>query len=136
MKRLMWEEIEHTADWAIRVWGDDQRALYENAALGMVSLLGDAKPTEITVRRSIEVSAIDPESLLVDWLTELLYLLEDHLIFDEIRVKDIEGNTLHADISGGPPDEPINKHIKAVTYHMLEIKQTDHGLETVIVFDV
>ena len=136
MNKLMWEEIEHTADWAIRVWGEDQRALYENAALGMVSLLGDAKPIEITLRRSIEVTAIDAESLLVDWLTELLYLLEDHLIFDQIHVTGIEGNTLRAEISGGPPDEPINKHIKAVTYHMLEIKQTDQGLETVIVFDV
>lgn len=136
MNKLMWEEIEHTADWAIRVWGEDQRALYENAALGMVSLLGDAKPTKITLERGIEVTAIDAESLLVDWLTELLSLLEDHLIFGEIRVTRIEGNTLFAKISGGPPDEEINKHIKAVTYHLLAIKETERGLETVIVFDV
>src|SRR5687768_8122935 len=135
MIKRQWEEIEHTADWSIRVWGDDLRALFEHAALGMVSMLGEAKPTEITMRRHIEVSAMDLESLLVDWLTELLALLEDHLIFSEITVRRVEGNTLAAEVSGGPPDEPILKHIKAATYHMLEIKKTEAGYETVIVFD-
>ena len=136
MNEPAWEEIEHTADWAIRVWGSDLRALYENAARGMVSLLGDAEPTEITLRRTIEVRSIDLESLLVDWLTELLSPLEDDLIFSEINVKRVEDNSLEAEIVGGPPDERINKHIKAVTYHMLEIKHADAGYETVIVFDV
>jgi len=131
-----WEEVEHTADWSLRVRGADLRSLFENAARGMVSLLGDAKPTEITFHRVIEVSAIDTESLLVEWLTELLYILEEDLIFSEINVKQIEGNTLIGEVSGGPPDQPPMKIIKAVTYHLLEIRPTDTGYETVLVFDV
>jgi len=131
-----WEEVEHTADWSLRVRGADLRSLFENAALGMVSLLGDANPKQITFQRTIEVSAMDQESLLVEWLTELLYLLEDDLIFSEIRVKQIDSNHLIGDVSGGPPDQPPMKIIKAVTYHLLEIRPTNSGYETVIVFDV
>src|SRR5690349_3114593 len=89
-----WEEVDHTADWSLRVRGADLRSLFENAALGMVSLLGDAKPTDITFHRVIEVSAMDSESLLVEWLTELLYVLEEDLMFSEIHVNEIEGNKL------------------------------------------
>jgi SHS2 domain-containing protein len=131
-----WEEIEHTADWALRIRGDDLRTLFENAARGMVSLLGDVKPDEITFRRTIELSAMDLETLLVDWLTELLYALDDGMIFSEIIVRQIEGTSIIGEVSGGPTDQPLLKQIKAVTYHMLEIKPTDQGFEVVIVFDV
>jgi SHS2 domain-containing protein len=131
-----WVEIDHTADWAIRVWGEDYRALFEHAAHGMVSLLGDAHPTEITFHRTIQVTSFDLESLLVDWLTEIVYILEDHQVFSEIKVIRIEGMTLEGEVTGGPPDEPFNKHIKAVTYHLLEFKTTDEGIETTLVFDV
>jgi SHS2 domain-containing protein len=101
-----------------------------------MSLLSSEKPSTINLRRNIEVTAFDLESLLVDWLTELLYILEDGLVFGEIRVDHLENNWLRAEIEAGLPQEPPNKHIKAVTYHMLEIKQTKTGYETVLVFDV
>lgn len=131
-----WEEIDHTADWALRVRGEDYRALFENAALGMMSLLGSPQPTEITLRRSIQLTAVDLETLLVDWLTELLYILEEGRVCSEMRVKQIDNLSLEAEISAGPPAEPLNKHIKAVTYHMLQIRPNDTGYVTVIIFDV
>lgn len=137
MSSQPWEEIEHTADWALRVWGDDLRALMEHAACGMMSLLGDATLNEITFQRSISIQAIDAEMLLVNWLTELLYLVEDEgIVFSEISVHRADATGLDADVQGGVPGEEMRKHIKAVTYHMLEIRPSERGLETVIVFDV
>lgn len=131
-----WEEIDHTADWALRVWGDDLPALFENAARGMVSLLGDAPPSASTIQQTIRLQAPDLETLLVDWLTELLTLIDEGITLDVIRVTRVEGLGLDAEVQGGPVTEPFRKEIKAVTYHMLAIQKTDAGYETVIVFDV
>lgn len=132
-----WEEIDHTADWALRVRGKDRRELFEHAARGMMSLLGDIAPTKITHRHQIALQAIDEEALLVTWLTELLYLIENEgIAFSEIRVQRIDETSLNAEVEGGPPGEELRKQIKAVTYHLLAIRATDQGLETTIVFDV
>ena len=79
---------------------------------------------------------MDNESQLVDGLTELLYALDDGMIFSDIIVHQVESTSMIGEASGGPTDQPLLKQIKAVTYHMLEIKPTDHGYEVVIVFDV
>jgi SHS2 domain-containing protein len=132
-----WEEIDHTADWALRVRGKDRRELFEHAARGMMSLLGDVAPSDVTRRHQIALQAIDKEALLVKWLTELLYLIENEgTVFSEIRVQRADETSLDAEVEGGPPREELRKHIKAVTYHLLDIRTTDEGLETTIVFDV
>src|SRR5574341_1630191 len=136
MSNPAWEEIDHTADWALRVRGKDRRELFEHAARGMMSLLGDIAPTEVTRRRQITLQAMDDEALLVKWLTELLYLIENEgIVFSEIRVLRIDDTSLDALVEGGSPGEELHKHIKAVTYHLLDIRATNQGLETIIVFD-
>src|SRR5687767_6810325 len=108
-----WEEIDHTADWALRVRGRDLRELMQNAAVGMMSLLGENTPSDVTLQREINVKASDAEMLLVNWLTELLYLIEDEgIVFSEIVVQSADSLTLTAEIFGGPPSEEIRKHIK------------------------
>jgi SHS2 domain-containing protein len=132
-----WQEVDHTADWALRVWGGDLRALYEHAALGMLELAGgepDAAGARIV--RTVTLSAPDAETLLVDWLTELLILIEDEgLVFDQVDVHRADGHSLEAAVSGRPGGG-FAKHIKAVTFHNLQIACTDDGCETTIVFDV
>jgi SHS2 domain-containing protein len=140
---LPWEEIPHTADWALRVRGDSLRSLFENAARGMASLIGgEGLPDAETIRREIALDAPDLEMLLVDWLTELLVLVEDEgVFFTGIAVSEVadvvEPSTvgLRARVTA-VPGEGFTKHIKAVTYHNLAIRQTDTGFETTIVFDV
>lgn len=132
-----WEEIEHTADWALRVWGADLPALFENAARGMVSLVGGtpdlAQPAS---HRAFSLQAPDDETLLIDWLTELIFLVEDEqIIFTEITVRRLENRALEAE-AAGYPGRDIQKHIKAATYHNLVIRQAGNQYETVIVFDV
>jgi SHS2 domain-containing protein len=132
-----WEEIEHTADWALRVRGEDLRALFENAARGMVSLIGgEASPAGAVIHRTISLHAPDWEILLVDWLTELLYLIEDQqVVFTHIAVHHVADFALEAEVTGRTNGR-FDKYIKAVTYHNLAIRQTDTGYETAIVFDV
>lgn len=138
MPQPSWEEIDHTADWALRVWGSDLPDLLENAAYGMVSLLGEpAVPgAGETQTWEFSISAPDAETLLIDWLTELIYLLEDEKVqFEEFSVQGDDRLSVRAKVLGAS-GAAFDKHIKAATYHNLQIRQSEYGLETVIVFDV
>jgi SHS2 domain-containing protein len=131
------EEIEHTADWALRVRGRDLGELLVNAARGMVSLMISNPPaTPVNVDRIIELESIDAESLLVDWLSELAYWAEaETLVFYQFDLQDVTPTSLQAIVHGGHAPN-LKKHIKAVTYHNLEIIETAEGLEATVVFDV
>ncbi|HHS98365.1 MAG TPA: archease [Chloroflexi bacterium] len=130
------EEIEHTADVALRVWGKDLKELFINAARGMAWLLADPETVEPTVEVALDLDGFDAETLLVTWLGELLYYNEaEGLVFTEFDLDEITPTHLRGVARGGVPGE-TRRHIKAVTFHNLNIHSTGHGLETTIVFDV
>ena len=131
------EEVEHTADRALRIFGINLKELMISAAQGMTQLMvGEASKISTEIEKSIKLQAIDAESLLVEWLSELAYWAEtEMLIFNKFRITDVSATRLQATVLGGKAAE-LEKHIKAVTYHNLEIIQTPQGLEVTIVFDV
>jgi SHS2 domain-containing protein len=135
MQRLPWREVEHTADWALEVWGRDQAALFRNAALGMASLLR-GRPSGRRVGKRFDLKAPDIETLLVDWLTELLFWLDEgELVLEDVTIEAIGENHLtgRAQASRGTD---LVRHIKAVTYNELAVRSSQDGLKTTIVFDV
>ncbi len=137
MERESFEEVEHTADWALRVWGTTLPEFFVNAARGMYSLLGAKRRPDSVVYHPITVEAPDWESLLVAWLNELLYLTESRdEVFDQFDIPAITGTHLQACVAGGTAAGPMMKYIKAATFHNLRIERTDEGFETTIVFDV
>ena len=130
------EEIEHTADIAIRAWGRDLAELFANAAYGMACQMADPQDVPRTVERTIEVEAFDAETLLVSWLNELLYLNErDGDVFVEFKMEQVTPTHLRALARGGRPSYQV-MGIKAATFHDLRIERTDAGYETTVVFDV
>jgi SHS2 domain-containing protein len=134
--RRKFEEIDHTADIAVRVWGRDLGELFSNAAVALAHMLDEVGDVSPTVKRAIELEAEDVEILLVDWLSELLYLEETQdLVFSKVDRLQVIPNRLRADIWVGPRQEPRHD-IKAVTFSELHITQSDAGYETVVVFDV
>jgi len=129
-------EVEHTADWALRVWAPTLEELFVDAARGMYALAGAKPSANLNEHRRIELNAEDHESLLVAWLQELLYYTESEgLVFGEFKVELLDPPQLKAEVSG-EKSERLDKVIKAVTYHNLNIQQTNDGYETTIVFDV
>jgi len=130
------EEVEHTADIAIRVWGRDLAELFANAAYGLACQMADLAEVDRTVEQSIELGAYDAETLLVAWLGELLYLGErDGCVFTDFDMLEVVPTRLRSVARGGAVQEHW-RHIKAVTFSDLEIVLTDEGYETTIVFDV
>ena len=131
------KEIEHTADRALKIYGSDLRELLLNAAGGMNSLLDPETDTSTgQEKKSVVLEAIDAESLLVEWLSELAYWAEtESLIFHKIDLHSVSPTHIKATIQGNRV-AVLDTHIKAVTYHDLKIIQTDEGLTATVVFDV
>jgi SHS2 domain-containing protein len=131
------EEVEHTADRALRVFGTSLTELFLSAAAGLTHLMAaDVSDISTEIGKFIELEAIDAESLLVDWLSELAYWAESEmLVFKKFRIQKATATCLKAMVFGGKTSM-LEKHIKAVTYHNLKIIQTAEGLEATIVFDV
>jgi SHS2 domain-containing protein len=137
MLNYPFEEIEHTADYALRVQGHNLAELLVNAAHGLSSLLV-SYPAIIAPEqeRQVELDAFDAENLLVKWLTELAYWAEmERLVFNQFDLADVTETHLKAVVRGSRVPN-LQKHIKAVTYHNLAIVQVDDGLEATVVFDV
>ena len=130
-----WQEIEHTADLALHLWADDLPDLFATAARGMFSLfveVDDAAPVETT---TLTLTALDVETLLIDWLNELLYLLEvPGIAYTTFEFAALTPTALTATLRGGPI-ATYGGYVKAATFHDLAIVATPAGYETEIVFD-
>jgi len=129
------QEMTHTADWALNVWAERLEGLFVQAAVGMYYLLDIRLQKDSPIIKEFSLAESDPESMLVAFLSELLYYMEhDQAGFDQIQVQ-IENGHLEAGLSGGRVIAQA-KEIKAVTYHNLKIVQNGGKFETTIVFDV
>jgi SHS2 domain-containing protein len=132
---MPFEEVFHTADRCLRVWAADLAGLFSESAIGMNALAGVRLAEGPRARRTFETAELDPESMLVAFLSELLNAAElERLGFDLFRI-DVQGQTLKVEMEGAPLLS-FNNAIKAVTYHNLQIQETARGVEVEIVFDV
>jgi SHS2 domain-containing protein len=128
--------VEHTADRALRIYGRDLAELFTHAALGMNSLMQPTAADRTSMAKEIALEAIDAESLLVAWLSELSYWAEtESLLFTRFEFLMISPTHLRAKVYGGRA-EAIEKHVKAVTFHNLQIRSDAGGFTTTVVFDV
>lgn len=101
----------------------------------MFALMGVEQTEGEPVSRQIRLGAGDLEALLVTFLSDLLFYMEDEgLAFEPAEVR-IEESNLSAQLIGRPVTEQ-RKEIKAVTYHRLAIQPTPNGYEVTITFDV
>jgi SHS2 domain-containing protein len=123
-----YELIDHTADVGVKAYGKTLSEAFQNAGKAMFDIITDKSEIENIGQYDIELTADDLEQLLVDWLSELLYLHSaNNLVFGFFKVDlDEKNKKLKAKVFG----EKLNmsKHkpgaeIKAVTYHMLEVKK-------------
>jgi protein archease len=142
------EEIEHPSDIRIKFNGKTIEELFENAGMGMFSMITDLSKIRAVKRIEISLSTenINPEDLLVIWLEKILYYFEvEDMVFSRFNVKKIifdnNGAGLSAEISGEKTDD--NRHsiiniIKAPTYHLLSISEDKkkHLWNGKVIFDV
>ncbi len=121
-----YELIDHTADVGIKAYGKTISEAFENAAKAMFDIITDNSEIESIGQYDIELKSDNLEQLLVDFLSELLYLNSaNNIVFGFFKVDiDQKTNKLSAKVFGEKFDlskHKIGSEIKAVTYHMLEV---------------
>ncbi|MBM2825656.1 MAG: hypothetical protein HW402_1320, partial [Dehalococcoidales bacterium] len=127
------------ADVGIIAYGVDMKQAFANAAKALFSLITELDDVEESIYRDIEVTAPDQESLLVEWLNELIYRFDtEQILFKKFDIDQFEPNHLKARSYGEKVD--TSKHtlkvgVKAATYHMLKV-DGKNGSRVQVLFDI
>ncbi len=132
--------LDHTADVGLEACGADLAELFSNAAHGMFAIIGCLDTIRPSKELLLEVAADNLENLLVNWLSELLYLSATQgMLFCRFDIAQIDQRHIVAKALGEPIDQTrhvLYTEIKAVTYHDLEVKKLDGDWIARVLFDV
>jgi SHS2 domain-containing protein len=130
--------LSHTADTGIVAYGATLAEVFENAAFAMFDLMFDFPTENDSVSVQIEVTAANPEDLLVDWLSTLLYEAESKEVAFRSFEVGVSEEQLWGRAGGLASDrlELIGPPVKAVTYHDLVVEKTTGGWRAQVIFDV
>jgi SHS2 domain-containing protein len=138
-KKKDFEVIDHTADVGIIAYGADMKQAFANAAKGLFSLITDLDKVKEVLHRDAELTATDEESLLVEWLNELIYQFDtEGLIFKRFDIVELDNTRLKARGYGEKVDKArhrLKTGVKAATYHMLKVERGDGG-KVQVLFDI
>ena len=134
------EIFDHTADIGLIVYGKNLKALFENAGEAFFRLITDVRRVRYRVEKRIEIGGESLDRLMVDWLSELLYLHDvENLLFRGFRVESVGEDGLKAVVKGEPFQERVHvikTEVKAVTYHRIEVRQENGRWRAQIIFDL
>ena len=135
--------IEHTADLRLQVFGHNYEELFQNAVLGLNSILINEVLKKTYYKKppagfeKIKVEGLDINALLVNFLNEILTQAQiNKKIYTRIKFLRFGEKLLEAQIFGVLVDG-FDKDIKAVTYHQVEIKKNKRNIfEATLTLDI
>jgi SHS2 domain-containing protein len=132
--------LEHTADMGIEAVAESREDLFAQAAYGLREILSGSLEVAAREEKTVELRGGDLEELLVVWLNEILYLFEAKGFQPvDFEVEEVERTTLKARIRGEPFDparHPVQREVKAVTYHQLKVEKSDGGWRARVYVDL
>ncbi len=142
------EQLPHTADIKIRVYGKTLKDLFRHALIGMFQIVRPISSDcviekdrvvckSLPEQRNVRVASIDRDALLVDFLSEALYLSDVHNeAYLDVTIHELDNQNISATLHGVAITGFEVVEIKAVTHHDLRIAQVDGEWRAEIVFDI
>ena len=135
-----YEIIEHTADIGICVKARSLEKLFAMAACAMFDLMVDISGVKSVERAEISLEADTLEDLLVTWLNELVFRADvSGIFFSRFEVDSVTEKSIRASATGEAYHKDlhsIGEHVKAATYHQLEISRSGGNWLARVIFDV
>ena len=135
-----YEILEHPADVGLLARGATQAELFENAAAGMMEIAVEPAGVAEREQKRIVAEATDREALLVNFLQEVLWLVDgESWLARRVVVEQISGTSVSATAFGEPRNparHAMRLIIKAVTYHQLSVRQQSEGWRAEVYFDI
>lgn len=141
--------LDHVADTKFIAYGDTIEKVFENAALATLSVIADISTIHPKTAFEINLENVSKENLMVDFLSELLYIFDaEETVLGAVYVKeagvkkDDDGNDvwfINAVVSGEPIDsakQNFKTEVKAITYSGIRVEETPTGFEAEVVLDL
>ncbi|MEE9913852.1 MAG: archease [Deltaproteobacteria bacterium] len=137
----LYKLIDHTADLGIEVTGRTKKDLFTKAALSLMDILVERKGTPSCGKeKALTMEGSDPADLLINFLREILYLVNgEALIVEDCNIQECSNQRLVAKLRVEPYNREkhsMKMEIKAVTYHGLSVEKTKSGWVARVIFDV
>ncbi len=145
VREAMIRMLDHTADIGFEVAeAPTLEALFDEARRALLMTVFEAPPESGEGENPIQLSAPDLETLLVRWVNELVFTIQDDgfvPIGAEIQVREDadEGFHLEGRLTGTPLD--LEGHgwqgeIKSATFHGLHVTRESEGWRAQMILDV
>ncbi len=134
-----WEALEHTADVGIRATGPDLRSTFTWATRGLLEIIGVWDPDAASERDvELQVKARDLEALIVEWLSEVLYLQDsDDVVVSTIELAEPRGVALSGRLGVATrARDAEGTQVKAVTYHKVSVTEDPEGCTAEVYLDI
>jgi SHS2 domain-containing protein len=140
----MIEMLDHTADVGFELRASTLEGLFEEARRALLMVIFERPPEDGRYGRDIQLSAPDLETLLVRWLNELTYLIQDAgfvPVAAKVRIRRRDGTSpsLEARLSCAPlmlEEYGWQGEIKSATFHGLDVANDNEGWHARVILDV
>jgi SHS2 domain-containing protein len=136
----LFEILEHTADIGFRARGRNLAELFQCSALALTAIATELDGVEERETYALEASGADLESLLVNWLSEALFLLDGRcIVMRRFKVRELTAERVSGQGFGEPRDQARHRPkvvVKGVTYHQLRVVQEKGGWCAEVFLDI
>lgn len=138
--RAGYEYFDVAADVGVRAWGTTLAEAFAQAALGVFALTIAPEGVAERERREVRAQGESPESLLVNWINECIYVHE----IEGFAVRRVEVTTLNPALVHGilhgeaidPRRHRLGTVVKAATFHQVAISEAGGRAEVRLIVDV
>jgi SHS2 domain-containing protein len=131
--------LDHTADLGFEVAGPDFTGLCERAVLALADVITPVADLGLSASRTVRREGADDVARLHALLDETLFLFDtERFLPARARVR-LEGDAVVAELEGeivDPDVRPIDRVVKAVTYHEMAVERRGEGLVARVILDL
>ena len=138
-KEMKFKIIEDlTSDVMFEAYGKNLKELFENSALALFSIMCKVDNVKNEKIKIISVKGSDVEDLMINWLQELIGLVDiDEMFFSKFKIEKITETNLKAKIYGDEIRPEVGEVVvKAVTYYGFNFEKTEKGYKVKVSLDV
>ena len=132
--------LAHPADIGFEAFGSTREEVFANAARALFHLIVDLDAVEPRGAVEVMVEGSEPAGLLVNWLSELLYLNDaEGWLFSDFEIERVDDRLLRARALGEKFDRTrhcAKLQVEAITYHQLGLERTAEGWQARVYVDI
>jgi SHS2 domain-containing protein len=135
---MSFEELPHTADILVRIKAETLEELFTESVRALMEVMYGGRRDGNDVHE-IAIASHDPASLLVAFLSEVLFLSESDLFVVSACTVTMEDTSLRACLTGekfDPERHSGGTEVKGISYSGIAIEKGSDGYQVDILFDV